>query len=467
MRAGSQGQGDAGAPRRVLLVAVGTRGDVVPAVRLGAALRERGDDVLVAVLADGAPDVERAGLRPVVVGPPAPEAMWWRTRGARSLALRHPGAMYLQTRTRLARQADGIAAALAPLVAPRGSAGGAGADLVVCGLATAGLVPVLLGAGVPSRLVLHAPLLPHAGGTSAWRRGISEVLPPLVETSRQALLWSLTQGLSSAVARALPRATPRGGGAPAPVPPHVRRALAVPLLATSRVLDPEPSPRVVQTGWWADPGPVRPLPPALSAWLDRHPGAVLLSVGSGTQPDPEDQVDRLARVAELAGVPAVVQVHGARPGPRRPGGAPGGGDPRGGETRGGATIVVTDVDHRALLPRLRAVVHHGGSGTTHVATAAGLPQLVVPHLGDQPHYGRQVGRIGLGPRAVPRTRASVPVLAAGLRELLHDQAYRRAATAAAGRMAGEDGLSRAVDELDVPAATGVPGAPTAGGVGAR
>ena len=54
---------------RAVLVALGTRGDVEPFVRLGRCLRVEGYEVCVAVLADGRARVEQAGLRPVVVGP--------------------------------------------------------------------------------------------------------------------------------------------------------------------------------------------------------------------------------------------------------------------------------------------------------------------------------------------------------------------------------------------------------------
>ncbi|WP_134771986.1 glycosyltransferase [Ornithinimicrobium flavum] len=434
--------GGAGVGRRVLLVGIGTRGDVEPLVRLGSALRRRGDDPVVAVLADGEDVVAAAGLRPLVVGPPAAEAMWWPSPLARSLALTHPGAMYQQTRTRLARHAEEIAAGLSPLLAPPAADGATPedtADLVVCGLAAAGLVPVLRRAGLPARLALHAPLLPHTAGTSAWRTGISALLPEPVEAGRQSLMWSLTQGLSSALGRAQARRWADVAPADPPLPP------APPLLSTSPVLDPDPSPDVVQTGWWDDPHPVRPLPEQVDRWLDDHPDAVLLSVGSLAQVDPEEEVAQLAAVAARVGSPAVVQVHEAAPGPR---------PPAGGSSHHVAppdVLVVGDVDHRALLPRVRAVVHHGGSGTTHAAAAAGRPQLVVPRLGDQPHYGRQVHRAGLGPLAVPHTRASVRSLSEALLDVLTEPSYARAATGAAHLLAAEDGLGRAVDEL---AATG-------------
>jgi UDP:flavonoid glycosyltransferase YjiC (YdhE family) len=46
-------------------------------------------------------------------------------------------------------------------------------------------------------------------------------------------------------------------------------------------------------------------------------------------------------------------------------------------------LPVGETDHRALFPLTAGVVHHGGSGTTHTAAAAGVPQLVLPRLADQ------------------------------------------------------------------------------------
>jgi vancomycin aglycone glucosyltransferase len=46
-------------------------------------------------------------------------------------------------------------------------------------------------------------------------------------------------------------------------------------------------------------------------------------------------------------------------------------------------LVIGSVSHRPLFPRVAAVVHHGGAGTTAAATRAGRPQVVVPHLFDQ------------------------------------------------------------------------------------
>jgi UDP:flavonoid glycosyltransferase YjiC (YdhE family) len=192
------------------------------------------------------------------------------------------------------------------------------------------------------------------------------------------------------------------------------------------VLDPLPAPGVLSTGWWADPTAPRALPAEARRWLDASSGAVLLTIGSLPSSSARRDVERLAGVARSVGRPAVVQIRGAEP-----------------QVWSGG-LVVGEVDHRALLPRMAAVVHHGGSGTTHAVTAAGLPQVVVPHLGDQPHYGRAVRRAGLGPAPLPRAVATRPGLTDKLRAALGLGQDATTVKDAARRMSAEDGLGAAV-----------------------
>ncbi|MGZ6017975.1 MAG: glycosyltransferase, partial [Phenylobacterium sp.] len=52
--------------------------------------------------------------------------------------------------------------------------------------------------------------------------------------------------------------------------------------------------------------------------------------------------------------------------------------------------------HAALFPRVGAVVHHAGAGTTTAAALAGAPQIAVPMFGDQFYWARRVERLGIG-----------------------------------------------------------------------
>jgi UDP:flavonoid glycosyltransferase YjiC (YdhE family) len=78
-----------------------------------------------------------------------------------------------------------------------------------------------------------------------------------------------------------------------------------------------------------------------------------------------------------------------------------------------------------LLPRSAALVHHGGIGTTAQALAAGAPQLVMPMSHDQPDNAARIARLGVGASLPPR-RFKAPAVAQRLDKLLssHDVAAR-------------------------------------------
>ncbi len=104
------------------------------------------------------------------------------------------------------------------------------------------------------------------------------------------------------------------------------------------------------------------------------------------------------------------------------------------------------VDYATVFPRLAAVVHHGGVATTHAALVHGLPQLVVPHAGDQYAQAGRVTRAGVGYGVRPRdfTAATAPVL---LGQLLNDPGLRVAAQHWAHEMQAQGGIETAVAAL--------------------
>ena len=78
--------------------------------------------------------------------------------------------------------------------------------------------------------------------------------------------------------------------------------------------------------------------------------------------------------------------------------------------------VVGAVNHAAIFPACRAVVHHGGAGTTAIGLRAGVPTLVLWMLADQPIWGAAVKRLKVGAASVapaaPAFRSRRPALAA-------------------------------------------------------
>jgi rhamnosyltransferase subunit B len=60
----------------------------------------------------------------------------------------------------------------------------------------------------------------------------------------------------------------------------------------------------------------------------------------------------------------------------------------------------------ALVPRLAALVHHGGIGTTAQAMHAGVPQLITPFAHDQFDNAARVERLGCGAQLKPTASAA-------------------------------------------------------------
>jgi UDP:flavonoid glycosyltransferase YjiC (YdhE family) len=97
-----------------------------------------------------------------------------------------------------------------------------------------------------------------------------------------------------------------------------------------------------------------------------------------------------------------------------------------------------------LFPRVAAVVHHGGAGTTAAGLRAGVPSIVVPFFGDQPFWGHRIAELGVGPKPIPRKKLTVERLARAIQQALTDQTMRRRAADLGSKIQAEDGIARAV-----------------------
>jgi sterol 3beta-glucosyltransferase len=103
------------------------------------------------------------------------------------------------------------------------------------------------------------------------------------------------------------------------------------------------------------------------------------------------------------------------------------------------------VPHDWLFPRMAAVVHHGGSGTTAAGLRAGVPSILVPFFADQPFWGRRVKALGTGPNPIQRKSLTAPKLAEAISIALEDESMRQRASALGARIRAEDGVRSAVE----------------------
>jgi sterol 3beta-glucosyltransferase len=111
-------------------------------------------------------------------------------------------------------------------------------------------------------------------------------------------------------------------------------------------------------------------------------------------------------------------------------------------------FLVEDVPHEWLFPRVAAVVHHCGAGTSAAALRAGRPSVAVPFFADQPTWARVLHALGTGPAPVPKAKLTAARLAAAITEAVSDPRHAARAADIGAAIRAESGASRAADRIE-------------------
>ncbi len=109
--------------------------------------------------------------------------------------------------------------------------------------------------------------------------------------------------------------------------------------------------------------------------------------------------------------------------------------------------VVSAANHAAIFPVCRAVVHHGGAGTTAAGLRAGVPTLILWVLADQPLWGAAIKRLKVG-TARRFSSTGRDSLVADLRAVLTAQYFGRARELATRMTTAPDAVAATADLLE-------------------
>jgi len=102
------------------------------------------------------------------------------------------------------------------------------------------------------------------------------------------------------------------------------------------------------------------------------------------------------------------------------------------------------VPHSWLFPRVAAVVHHGGAGTTAAGLRAGRPTVICPFLVDQPLWGTRVHALGVGSKPIPQKKLTADNLSAAIWKVINDPAIPKNAQTLGEKLRAEDGIANAI-----------------------
>lgn len=392
---------------RIALAVDGTRGDVHPMLALGELFRDAGHTVIVCGPPDAEPDCRERGFELRPMGVDVRQFLDQEADGiARGrLAFAMSGRRYFEATIR--RQFERLPPATADVDRILGAglcfAGASAAELHGVPYRMVAYCPVLL----PS--AEHPPFIAPAWGTPRWLNR---------------LLWRLLVPPLSALVGVRINQQRRALGLP-PSRDLYRALLSQrPILAASSALAPLPRDcRIpVDTIPHLHLPAGDPLPEKLESFLAAGPAPVYIGFGSMTDPRPEQTTACILEAVERAGCRAIVSAGwaglGTGPLPEN-------------------VFRVGSVDHARLFPRVAAVVHHGGAGTTTTSARAGVPQIVVPHGVDQYYWAGRVQALGVAPPPLPRHRLDAAGLATALRATLDNELLRERAAELAERVCAE------------------------------
>jgi vancomycin aglycone glucosyltransferase len=403
---------------RAVIAALGSRGDVQPCLALALALRRAGHQAVVCAPSDFAAWGRSLGLDFVPADEMSVEAF-----------LKENVADVGGNPLRVVRAMREMTNQFVPLWFERTLAAGEGADLIV---SAAQFVSrsVSEKLGIPLVKVAYSPtMLP-----SAWYPPLMFVWQDLPRWANR-LGWGFVSAVLAAMKPTFNRARARYG-----LPPigSMRRYLLDEphyLLACDPELAPVPPDwdmrRITITGpWFYDDAAT--LDPEIEAFLAGGTPPVYVGFGSMVNDDVAAVTRMIVEGAAASGRRVLMSKGWAGLGE--------------GSLPAYVKVVHGPMPHAKLFPRMAAVVHHGGSGTTANALRAGVPQVIVPHIMDQFYFAHRLEQLGLAPRAVPIKKLAAASLARSLDAALAlDPAPR---LAFAERLRAGDGIARAIAILE-------------------
>jgi sterol 3beta-glucosyltransferase len=173
--------------------------------------------------------------------------------------------------------------------------------------------------------------------------------------------------------------------------------------------------------------------PELAAWLREGEPPLYFGMGSSPVPTLAEAMRLMSSVCDTLGARALIGT-----GWLATDGV--------GEDPSARVVAIGPCDHEWLFPQCRAIVHHGGAGSVHVAARAGVPQVVCSVSGDQPFWGQMLARIGVAAH-VPLQRLTSETLRDAVMFVSGDEVRARAADLGA-RVRAEGGAAHAADAIE-------------------
>ncbi|NIM95839.1 MAG: glycosyltransferase [Anaerolineales bacterium] len=186
------------------------------------------------------------------------------------------------------------------------------------------------------------------------------------------------------------------------------------------------------TGWWyPEDSSWRPSK-ELIEFLEAGPPPVFVGFGSMLASQPEQVSSVVIEAVRKSGQRAILHAGWAGLGGQLP----------------STVFPISYAPYEWLFPRMSAVVHHGGSGTSGFSFRSGVPSIIVPFGFDQFYWGDRARELGVGPEPLPFRDLSADLLADAIQRSISSPVMRSRAAELGRKLSNEDGVGRAAQIIN-------------------
>ena len=163
----------------------------------------------------------------------------------------------------------------------------------------------------------------------------------------------------------------------------------------------------------------------LMDFLEKHDKILFITFGSMLNPKPEKKSKTLLKILEKNRIPAIINT------------AAGGlVIPEKYDT--GLIYFISQIPYDWIFPKMYGVIHHGGSGTTHLAIKYGCATMIIPHIIDQFVWDTITSDLGVGPKGIKIGKIKIKNLEPKILELLSNNEYKQKSEQLSNQMLKED-----------------------------
>ncbi|MCK4357568.1 MAG: glycosyltransferase family 1 protein [Candidatus Cloacimonetes bacterium] len=163
----------------------------------------------------------------------------------------------------------------------------------------------------------------------------------------------------------------------------------------------------------------------LTEFIEKHEKILFITFGSMINPEPKRKTKIILKILEQNKIPAIINTAS-------------GGLIKPDNFNSELIYFVSQVPYDWIFPKMYAVMHHGGAGTTHLALTFGCATLIIPHFIDQFIWDKTISELGVGPRGIKISRITNKNLEPKVLELLSNKSFKERSERIGNQMGKED-----------------------------